>query len=352
MRRWSVLLLAIVASCVGGAASSQGVAILPPVDVPERAQTIAETVQSLGIEVYRLEPEQLVHPLAFNAELYPVAFYVGFERYVQTVREPGDGDQALVRYLKQGGTLVSMGRTWPFYRPLRARGGLLEVAGDPAGFCFRLGLPIAHGFEEPEGRLEFRRAADAPLLGFLPATMPFGASDARFRAAVEAGLPEGSRLRPILTLHNVDTGEELGAGVALIEHNGEALGRGKVIYVWGNMLTDELTRQMTEGILVYVFGGKLSEEQQRERRGLEQSRAALLERVGDLRGELAKLAEEGVEVVFLQRAVEGAAGSLEHVQKIIAVGRLKLARERVGQIEGELRLVAGRVRRLAEEAER
>lgn len=348
MRRWLLVIGVVGLPLVPQAQEEPGVAILPPVDLPERARIIADTAQSLGIPATQVEPEQLVQPEAFNAQTHLVAFYVGFERYVQTVQKERDGDEALRRYLKQGGTLVSVGQTFPFYRPLTVKQGQLQ-AGEPEGFCRRLGLMIQMGFEEPKGKVQFRRAKEPPLFGFLPETMPFAAGDPRFRAATGEGLPEGSTFTPILTLHDAASGEEIGVGVALIEHEGEALGRGKVVYVWGNMLTDELTRQMTEDILVFAFGGRLTEEQERQKEELERAGQAQLRRVARLRTDLGKLADRGVEVLFLKRAVEDADRQLAHVQRIVAVGRLGLAEERVEAIEGELGLVEERARVLREE---
>ena len=85
------------------------IAILPDPAQPDLRRTrIGQTLAAWQMDrhVVYLTPEQMVDPGFFNAESFPVALYLGGERYWQTVREAEDGDAALQRHLDDGGRLL------------------------------------------------------------------------------------------------------------------------------------------------------------------------------------------------------------------------------------------------------
>lgn len=55
-----------------------------------------------------ISPKELVNPQIFNPQNYPILFVFGDESYIQTVHEQGDGDRAIIQYLKGGGTIVAL----------------------------------------------------------------------------------------------------------------------------------------------------------------------------------------------------------------------------------------------------
>src|SRR5205814_907398 len=63
-----------------------------------------------------LTPEQLIDAEQFNARKFPVALYLNGEDYVETVKTPGDAAEAVVRYVREGGTLILLsGLPYPMY---------------------------------------------------------------------------------------------------------------------------------------------------------------------------------------------------------------------------------------------
>ena len=64
----------------------------------------------------KLRPHLSVLTGVFNSRNVWVAFYFGGEEYCQTVHREGDGDAALLGWIKAGGTLVTLGSgPFPFY---------------------------------------------------------------------------------------------------------------------------------------------------------------------------------------------------------------------------------------------
>ena len=110
---------------------SRTVALVPPVDRPSVARGFAEAAAALDLSVKEISPEELVTD-AFSPERYPVAIYLGAERYIYQVHEPADGTESLLQYLSQSGVLVAGGFVWPFYRPVAyTQGGFRQLDVNP-----------------------------------------------------------------------------------------------------------------------------------------------------------------------------------------------------------------------------
>ena len=181
-----------------------------------------------------LTREQFVDPTFFNAQRFPVALYLSGEVYLQTVRREGDGDESLLRFFKDGGTLLVLpSGPFPFF---------YNQAGGRASAAAKFGMSIGPGSFEaaPAGRkLTFHLNSNQRVMSSPPATFPFPApdeADQRWRPIVGASI-EGARYVPILTLKD-ETGRSYGDGAALVEH-----GNARVLYVWCSLIANEDLRQ-------------------------------------------------------------------------------------------------------------
>lgn len=181
-----------------------------------------------GLPVRELAWADLLDARQFNARTYPVLLYAAGEHYRRTVRSPGDVEQALQRYLGQGGFLVCMPHLpWPFYYD--------EAVGQPAPVAARLGLPVTGGWEQPPPGASLRFELDTRALAGLPASVPFPATgDLRWRPAQRSAAPPGARYSALATLKDV-TGQSLGDGIAYVELREPPLQGGKTLYVWMRM---------------------------------------------------------------------------------------------------------------------
>jgi hypothetical protein len=91
-----------------------------------------------------LSPTQYADTNAFNATLFPLAFYMGDDDYYANVNTNGDGKAALLNYLQGGGTLVVMSPSpSPFYFACDAGQDTGPVEGTNGLLC-SLGLPWVH----------------------------------------------------------------------------------------------------------------------------------------------------------------------------------------------------------------
>ncbi|MFQ6097311.1 MAG: hypothetical protein ACE5O2_06235, partial [Armatimonadota bacterium] len=151
-----------------------------------RKQGYADRMRPLALE-------ELLDRKTFNARRFPVALYLGFEGYVDTVNEAGDVARALVRYLSEGGTLVLLGHG-PY--PLYAAAGPDGVRTAP--LLPRIGVPVDICFHAPpEGQqLEMVGNRRQNVLPHVPELMPFPqAGDLRLRTVSASPSQRLDRLR-------------------------------------------------------------------------------------------------------------------------------------------------------------
>lgn len=227
-------------------------AVLPDpmqADVPRSQMGQALAALDLARHVVFLTPQQMVDPAVFNVEPFPVALYVAGEPYWQTVREAGDGDAALLRYLGAGGRLLVLpsGPLPFFYNQDQAH----------VGSAGKLGLQMGGGGAfsvAPEGRqLMFRRHAGDAVFTTLPREFPFPGpheADQRWRPITNA-VGEGARYEPFITLHD-ETGRAYGEGAAGVELASGA----RVLYVWTSLMAhDDTRRKILVAALRYALDG-------------------------------------------------------------------------------------------------
>lgn len=241
------------------------VAIIPTPLVSAQGHPLVKAVNRAGAFglLTALRPDELVNPSLFNPMRFPLALYLGGENYYQTVREQGDGDRAMLEYLRRGGILlVSPTQPYPFYYNER---------GTPVVFAPKIGMPISgsgaegredylkgkevRGWEKPpQGvSLRFVRNPDQQVVTNLPDEFPFPTDgDLRWRPMVNIWNEQEARYTPILTLKD-NMGKEYGEGIALVEFKQGDFRGARVLYIWHRLIADpERALNILSDVLNYL----------------------------------------------------------------------------------------------------
>lgn len=228
----------LVAARIG----NRRVAIIPPTT---NTDLTAYSTGGLASHIDILTEKQFVDPSVFNAATYPVALYTGVESYIRTVTTDGDGEQAIRRYLSQGGVLVfaaPMGGTWPMYYPIDK-----DVTGTGNPLLPRLGIPMYGPWENPPGPLTVHFSVTQDIVTGLPASFPFPTfGDLRLRLAdlTQAG-PDVS-ITPILTI------DSLGSPAFLAKFVNGPMKGGQVLYVWSRFLDQSYSDALYVSIIKFI----------------------------------------------------------------------------------------------------
>lgn len=209
------------------------IAVLPgPKGSQPRSSRMALLLHRAGLlkHLEFLTPTQLVDGGTFNAERFWLTLYLGGEPYLQTVRRPRDGDDALRAYLRGGGTLLALAsQPYPFY---------YDQDQKPIQNAAAFGLPLSVPWEKPPAGHEwsFRRNPDQPILTTLPDRLPYPAGDPRFRPIAPPKDVDAEYI-PLLTLVD-ERDEPAGDGAAWIRYRSGDLAGGTVGYAWSTLLSD------------------------------------------------------------------------------------------------------------------
>ncbi len=220
--------------------AGKAIAILPDFS-GEAAFWLTDT----GIDIQELTWHSVLDPSQFNVENFPVLVYAGGEGYTQTVKEEGDVDEAIVRYLGEGGLLIAVGsRPFPFY---------YNQAGEAVVSAWTFGFAIngtgTSGWESPPDDVELTFKIDNKALTSLPSSVPFPKTgDLRWRPNSSADFSSGDIYLPLAQLRD-SKGNSYGDGIAYMEHKIVPPQNGKNIYVWMRML-DVMN---TDDVLYEVF---------------------------------------------------------------------------------------------------
>jgi len=241
------------------------VAVLPAPGASPQGHPLYRAIHRTGaLDLLRpLTTFELVTPSVFNPARFPLAFYLAGEMYYQTVREPQDGDRAMVNYLRNGGTLlVSPTQPFPFYYNER---------GAPVVFAPKIGMPISgsgaegredmiqgkevRGWEQPpQGvSLRFVRNPNQQIVTSLPEEIPFPTDgDLRWRPIVNIWDEQQAQYTPVLTLKD-STGKEYGEGIALVEFKGSEFRGARILYIWHRLIADpEWAVNILSDVLSYL----------------------------------------------------------------------------------------------------
>ncbi len=247
-------------------ANSGRIAILPfPGTGNPRVNPVVGMLKEAGLGKHLrfLSAHDLINPKVFNAREAPIALYVGGEAYYQTVSRSGDGDEALIRWLRNGGTLVSLADgPFPFY---------YNEADKPVVSAPRFGLPISGsgieerldtldvapvtGWEKPPAglRLTFEVDQKQEVLEGLPARIPWDPeADQRWRPIFNVVSGQDT-YTPLVTLRDQE-GRSYGEGAAMIEYHAGDLAGARVVYVWSSLRRSrEHQRSILTSLLRYLL---------------------------------------------------------------------------------------------------
>lgn len=234
----------VVASHVG----DRRIAFIPPVTETNMDLT-AYRMSGIESRIDVLTKQQLVDPGIFNAATYPVALYTGVEGYIRTVTTDGDGEQAIERYLSQGGVLVfaaPMGGTFPMYYPIDK-----DVTGTGNPLLPRLGIPMYGPWENPPGPLTVHFSAAQNIVSGLPASFPFPTSgyilgNLRLRLADLTQVGPDVSITPILTI------DGLGSPAFLAKFVNGPMKGGQVLYIWSTFLDQSYSGALYQGVIKFI----------------------------------------------------------------------------------------------------
>jgi glycoprotein endo-alpha-1,2-mannosidase len=179
-----------------------------------------------GATLQRVTWADLIDPKIFNAGNFPLFLHIGTEHYSTSVKTTDDVMRALIRYLREGGFLVSVPvGTWPLlYDDSRK--------GVPLGITDRLGMAVDNGFDQPPGGVELSFRAKTNVLFGLRDTVPFPKTgDLRFRPATRKRALATDIYVPLVQVSD-SSGKAHGDAVAYIEHRVPSISSGKTLYVW------------------------------------------------------------------------------------------------------------------------
>lgn len=223
-----------------------------PVPPPDSAQShpLFSLLSKSGLTEHwtLLSPQQLVDENFFNAQRFPVAFYLSGERFYYTVGRQNDAVEAVRKFLRDGGTLfVFASQPFPFY---------YDQSGKVIGNSEAFGLPVRGGWEKPpQGvKLVFHCNPNQNIVTDLPETIPFpNEGDLRWRPIVKPKGKEGVDFvyTPILTLRD-DKGNEYGDGAAVLEYRTGDFAVGRLVYVWHTLWQTEAKLPLLTGLLRWV----------------------------------------------------------------------------------------------------
>ena len=219
--------------------------------LPDASSEAPFWLMEVGADVRPLSWEQVLDPAALDAEKLPALIYACGENYVQSVRAAQDVDEALVRYLHQGGLLISMASLpYPFFRTVEgeivvtsARFGLPLAVGQPSGEV-ATAEPQASGFEAPPTDVTLTFHVDTQRLKGLPERIPFPkAGDRRWRPFLGRSVPNGNTYVPLIELRD-EQGRWWGDAVAYVEYRTSEPKGGRVLYVWFGLLNMPIANEL------------------------------------------------------------------------------------------------------------
>lgn len=357
-------LLAKAATC-----GPLAIAIVPPQDYQPTISQVKTAAAALQVAVDELTPDQLVDPGLFNATRYPLAVYVGGERYAYTVKTPGDGAEALLRYVHQGGTLLVAGMCWPFYRPVDYLGekwtpskgevpqfrkdadehlvSQMKALGQSSvgNFNRYLGINISgegtEQFEAPDEPITMRLVSDRIRPAGLPEAFPFPSSgDLRFRPASERVGLDGVEFEPVIKAVG-ESMQDYGAAMAVIRHPGPP--EGLVVYVWGTLMTTSHAPAITADVLRLAARRSSTPEERRTVSTMREQLDGLVRRNRELSRNLSASAESMPARAYLLRDAGYQARILNNLADMILVRNFEPAREAMARADDAISRLEARL---------
>ena len=217
--------------------------------LPEPQSPAIWSLMKLPVKPPVLTWEQVAGLQAADVRKYPVLFYLGSEIYRPTVRQAGDVDAGLLRWLHAGGTLVVLpSGPMPFH---------YDPDGNAVARSGKFGLPLSvagrdGGWEQPPPGVRLRFTQVDKRLPHVPAEFPFPSSvDPRWRPFVRSQMDSGDLVVPLVELRD-GQGKHYGDAVVYAEYkSGEPRG-GRVAYVWFSLLDVPQGEALLDDLLLFV----------------------------------------------------------------------------------------------------
>jgi glycoprotein endo-alpha-1,2-mannosidase len=179
-----------------------------------------------GASLQRFDWPDLINPAKFSAEKFPLFIYIGGEHFISSVKITDDVTSSLVRYLHEGGFLVTLpvGGVWPFFYDQ-------SRSDKPMKISDRLGLAVTGSWDTPPTGSELKFYVNkAALLGLPPTSMYPANGDLRFRPATRSQVTSYDYYLPLVQLWDAQMHFQ-GDAAVYIEHKSASLSPGKTIYV-------------------------------------------------------------------------------------------------------------------------
>ena len=229
------------------------VAILPP-DCNGREEMIRTACKTANADPVFLTVPQFGSHQVFNARNFPVAIQaVSDERFICSYLVPNDGDEALKRYLREGGTLIVCQHATAFGYEMVYQAGKWKSRSPQrfASMAFELGFETAMGFEKPDAPTSLQLTNDGRKLWLdLPQALAMDyLSDQRWRSLIPYRSSAARRFTPLAYLNRPDGSHYPGLAAAMIDFQDSEFGGARLFYLWGNMVEGTVGEKMLAGCL-------------------------------------------------------------------------------------------------------
>jgi hypothetical protein len=198
----------------------------------------------LNAKAADLSPELMVDPAVLNPKKILVLLDLDGENYIRSVRHENDARNALIRYVRQGGTLILMtSQPWPL-----CYGVEIDNSAPAAEITSALGLPLYVSIEKmPQDKLKVLKVHGETLLPGIPKEYAYPEGDPRLRSISRAGIASNVQYQPLVHVVGA-SGTDYGDAAGLITFpNG-----GRILYI-----SDVLTNDPQYGSIYIVDALKL-----------------------------------------------------------------------------------------------
>jgi hypothetical protein len=183
----------------------------------------------------RLKPDDLLNPAVFQAKNLPVVLNLGGEEYAGSIHKEGDGAEAILNYLRSGGTIAILAsQPLPFFYD-----GAMQQHR-VRSLTPRMGVPIGMGFEHPpeDVSLRLHLNPDQSLLTGLPRDTPFFTDgDLRLRSVERGAVSRDAKYTPIYNVRSADA-KDFGDAACYAEFTRGEFKGARILYVWSRLLAD------------------------------------------------------------------------------------------------------------------
>jgi hypothetical protein len=223
----------------------------PPIVCPEKASSLRKIYKDItvavlpgynsdapfwlaetGVHLKEFTWDEVIDAGVLNVRDFPLLIYACGERYTQTLNKQGDVDEAILKYLREGGLLLVIpSKPFPFYK---------NESGEVVSSAGKFGIPIegseSMGWESPPANAKLTFKIDKKVLAGLPSSVSFSESgDLRWRPCTGEALDAGDVYLPIAQLEDEER-NRYGDGIVYISHVVSEPKNGRCIYVWMRML--------------------------------------------------------------------------------------------------------------------